>query len=146
MFGEANKENAQWSPAEMCCLRIQMSMSHKGQEVTAGPPSSFVLPPPPPPPLSEKKKNRPTIINSKTISAHFCFKRKGKHLLKTRKTKELWVWWTKSLQCLFFSFVGYCSFTSTSSLNPLSEMLSTAFYFGMVQTFTVGMLGNSLTL
>lgn len=43
------------------------------------------------------KKNLLSIEIARPISAHFCFERKGKHLLKTQVTKEPRVWRAKSL-------------------------------------------------
>lgn len=48
-------KNVQGFTVELCCSDTRMSLSQRGQKVTADPPpSSFLLPPPP---LSGKEKS-----------------------------------------------------------------------------------------
>lgn len=77
-----------------------------------------------------RKNNLSAIELARPISAHFCFERKGKHLLKTQMTKELQVWRAESLHCfVFLSSMGYSSFTSDSEIECAALFLELLGHF-----------------
>lgn len=115
MFKGANNGNEEC--ARIYCWTVLLSYPHvrgvrRSQPILLLPPSSSLLL------LCLVKKNLLSIEIATPISAHFCFERKGKHLLKTRVTKEPRVWRAKSLPywcSRAFSLWSFSSFTEDCS-------------------------------